>query len=328
MSRRPNCRMTRGSLLFSPCTLTPCPKRLIVFVVGLRSGTTLLATLLDHSRIAATPETHFFSQVLPRGTLPTDSYDSKRLVSTFFESERVRGLGLTPEDFAPLLERKKCTWRDVFSHALATYATRYNARIVVEKTPAHMTKTPRILEWYPGAKMIHIIRDGRDAGLSLLRAPWTHNNLRRHARTWRWCIKRMAQFRKTYPGSILEIRFEQLLAHPEGTLREISEFIGVSFEPTQLQPADGDRTVPAWESEWKAKASAELDRTRIQAWKWAATQPQRWVMNSMIGDILREYGYDDTTLAGCPIGFRIPNAFLNAVFLVAYHPRLKPALLP
>lgn len=299
----------------------------IVFVVGFaRSGTTLLATLLDrHSQIAATPETHFFSQVLPSNVGPDDLQDSEKSVDSFLAAKRTADLGLAPSDFQAILERGLCTWRDVFSHALAAYAGRHGARILVEKTPAHMTKVPRMLAWYPDAKVIHIVRDGRDAVLSLLRAPWTHSNLRRHARTWRWCVKRMKRFRRMFPDRILEVRYEMLLAHPENTMRTVCEFIGIPFEASQLEPGDAQRTVPDWESEWKSKAATELDPSRIQAWKRTATPKQRWIMNSMMGGALRENGYDETSLEGCPLFTRIANALLNAVFLVAYHPALKPA---
>lgn len=299
----------------------------IVFVVGFaRSGTTLLATLLDrHSRIAATPETHFFDMVLPRGTRATDRFEADGIVAQFLDSERVRDLELTREDFAALVENASCTWRDVFSRALASYGARYRADIVVEKTPAHLTKVPQLLEWYPDAKTVHIVRDGRDAVLSLLRAPWSHNNVRRHARMWRWCMKRMARYRRAWPERMYEVRYEALLERPEETLRAIDAFIGVEFEPAQLGPAVAQRTVPAWESEWKAKAAAELDASRVQAWKRDATPAQRWAMNSMMGGALRGNGYGDTTLDGCPLAARIGNAVLNAAFLIAYHPALKPA---
>ncbi len=228
------------------------------------------------------------------------------------------------DDFAPLLDRKACSWRDVYSHALGLYAARNGARIIAEKTPAHITKIPRILDWYPDAKIVHIVRDGRDAVLSLLRAPWTHSNLRRHARNWRWCIKRMARFRQRYPERILEIRYEELLMDTENTLRDVSNFIGVGFEPNQLQPGAAIGPIPNWEAEWKEKASAELDPSRIQAWKQDASVAQRWVMNSMMGRVLQENGYDDTSLADCPKLLRVKNEAVNTCFLIAYHPTLKP----
>ena len=237
----------------------------------------------------------------------------------------MRDLGLVPDDFAELTQRQQTTWRDVFTHALSVYAARHGADVVVEKTPAHMTKVPQLLAWYPDAKVVHILRDGRDAVLSLLRAPWSHNNVRRHARMWRWCIKRMERYRREHDAHILEVRYEDLLARPEETLRTVCGFIGVAYDPAQLEPGGAQRTVPAWESEWKAKAAKELDPSRIQAWKRAATPAQRWTMNAMMGETLRACGYDDTALDGCPPTTRAANAILNAAFLLAYHPALKPA---
>lgn len=137
-------------------------------------------------------------------------------------------------------------------------------------------------------------------------------------------MKRMESFRQQYPQRILEIRYEELLTDTENTLRKLSSFIGVGFEPAQVQPGGAAGPIPNWEAEWKEKASAGLDPSRIQAWKRDAGLAQRWVMNSMMGRVLGENGYNDTSLADCPKLVRVKNGAANACFLVAYHPMLKP----
>ena len=47
-----------------------------------------------------------------------------------------------------------------------------------EKTPGNCFIQPFLKETFPDAKFIHIVRDGRDAALSLSRKPWYRNDVR------------------------------------------------------------------------------------------------------------------------------------------------------
>lgn len=314
-----------GKLIVYSIYVLDAPR--FVFVVGFaRSGTTLLATLLDrHSCIAATPETHFFNVVIPANARLNTRYDAKKSIAHFLANERVADLSLTVDDFSVLLQQDKCTWRDIYSHALALYGERRGAKIVVEKTPGHMTKIDTILDWYPDAKIIHIVRDGRDSVLSLMRVDWAHDNLRRHSANWRWETKRMRRFREVSPNNIYELNYESLLGEPEACLRRVCEFIGVDFEASQLDATTEGNAIPAWESGWKLKAAETIDPSRIQAWRKTATDFQRYTMNSIMGPALREYGYQDSGASdyGRPALIRAKNYLLNTVFLVLQHPRVK-----
>lgn len=302
----------------------------LVFVVGYpRSGTTLLATLLDrHSHIAATPETHFFNKVIPAKAESNDLHDAKKSIDHFLASTRVADLGLTANDFSALLEQRECTWRDIFSRALSIYGEQRAATIVVEKTPFHMAKVGQILEWYPDAKIIHITRDGRDSVMSLIEATWTHNNLRRHAANWRWQMKLMRKFRQVNPNKIYELRYEQLLSDPETSLRGVCEYIGVEFEISQLEIKTVGNAITAWESGWKGKAADRLDQSRIQAWQRTVSNAQRYTLNSMMGVELRQYGYPDTGVRDyeVPVLVRAKNLLLNPIHLAVFHPTIKDLL--
>jgi hypothetical protein len=113
------------------------------FILGSpRSGTTLLGDILDlHPRIGRWYEPVF---VLDRcfADAPDDCRRAKDA------SDEVK---------------------QYISNAFDDFQRRIGCDIVVAKTPGSCLKVPFLLELFPDAKFIHIVRDGRDATLSIHR---------------------------------------------------------------------------------------------------------------------------------------------------------------
>jgi len=236
-----------------------------VFVVGCeRSGTTLLATILGrHSSLAATPETHFFQAVSMswrRGAPPTHDW----LVRHFLRIPRCRELRL---DSAQLIERfstRAPTYPDLFQVAMELYAEQRQKPRVVEKTPVHLNHVPALLGWYPRAKVLHVVRDGRAVVTSLRAAPWTHDVIALHSVRWCRDLDRGLYHEARYPGRVMRVCFEDLVQLPEQALAALGRFLGVEPEPGMLTSERRADTVPDWERPWKAKALGAVDPERAQ----------------------------------------------------------------
>ena len=64
-----------------------------------------------------------------------------------------------------------------------------SARFFCEKTPQHLRSVDKILKYYPKAKFVHVIRDGRDVVNSLLKMPWRPDGLINNARFWKKFVR-------------------------------------------------------------------------------------------------------------------------------------------
>lgn len=116
-----------------------------VFVVGSpRSGTTLLGDVLDlHDQLALWYEPYFvFDRYFQQA--PND----QRTVS----------------DVSPPV-------RDHILRELNRFSRRHPGCLIIDKSPRNSLKLPFLRELFPGAKFIHIVRDGRDTTLSI-RTEW------------------------------------------------------------------------------------------------------------------------------------------------------------
>src|SRR4051812_1353323 len=93
------------------------------------------------------------------------------------------------------------------------------ARYLAERTPAHGEHLGLIGELYPDARVVHIIRDGRDAARSLLAKQWGPDTIEAAAREWRDSV--VAARAAGFPGRYVEVFYERLLRGLEPEVRRV-----------------------------------------------------------------------------------------------------------
>lgn len=264
------------------------------FIVGYeRSGTTLIAAALDrHTRIAIPPETHFFTDVCPP-LHARHAADRDFLLDHFFRGFRTRDLNLNPDELRARLNHVEPTWINLFLEALKLYAEPRGKELVGEKTPKHWRCLPDILNLFPESKAIWIVRDGRDTVCSIMKMPWKpHNNLALHAMQWRYAMDRLFAFESQFPTRILRMKFEDLLASPESEIGRACNFIGVDFEPQQLDPSAQTGVVPSWEMPWKERVFAPLDLSRIGSARRDLPPASYQLLTLLMQPTLLQLGYE------------------------------------
>ena len=278
-----------------------------VFIVGMsRTGTTLTRNILNRNPdVGIGGESRFFT--VPRrmglsrfvgfgerfasaGDLRTDD-GLRRIVDAVFASSgrnywaKLAATGDRAR-FETDLRASDRSLRALLDAAMALVAG--GRRIRGEKTPAHLAVVPRLLEWFPDARIVHCMRDPRAVYVSDRRkyADATLPLASRLARATGPLFQLYAaldvalQFRRAarldrryaarFPGRYLRIRFEDLVRDPVATVRRLSEFLGIAFEPAMLeQPVANSSYVPRGEplgidpasaDRWRAHLHPLLDR--------------------------------------------------------------------
>jgi len=245
-----------------------------VFVIGApRSGTTLMhSLLLAHSRLCGFPdETDFFSW--------RDLLDPKRDL-----------IGLGPEERA----RVAGDARDVeafFDGLVARFKASHGVpeQRFVEKTSQHVKRLDFICERFPNAQFVHMVRDGRDACCSALRADIPNiDAVDRFARYWRRCVR--ARLATRCPDRLLDVAYEALTAGPEDAMRRVMSFLGEAYEPGQIDPSareDDPRTRAAR----FAKLSEPISSSSQGVWRTAMTPDQVKRFEAIAGPELTSVGY-------------------------------------
>lgn len=258
-----------------------------IFIVGFpRSGTTLLATLLSrHSRIAVPPETQFLEEVVD------GAVDRAAMLERAARNSRCRDLGLDADVVSANFMARPPTYSWLFRVLLETYAADAGKELAAEKSPLHLLHVPTLAQWYPRARFLLLVRDGRDCVLSMLKVPWAHDSVLRHSAEWR---RRMGSARRLcdrHRRALHVVRYEDLLLAPDGELRSVMAFLGLAFETDQLSPSAASSAVPGWEKAWKSKAYDAPDSSRVAAWRGEADPATLLAMESVMGDELAAWGY-------------------------------------
>ena len=228
------------------------------FVVGLpRSGTTLLEQMLDrHPLVDGIGE---FEGALAM-------YDA------------LVGLGLWP---AGLRSLSKADAERLGSEYLAGAKERMPAnaganngstgeRVSFDKTLHVWRLLPAIAAVLPGAALVHIARDPRDAAISMHLSNF-------HPRSWGFtaslpAIRRViALERRVVPKAFevlglraTSVRYEDLVDHPEREIRRVLETLGVPFDPVVLAPEQNARTVLTLSHE---QVRRPINRASIGRWR-------------------------------------------------------------
>jgi hypothetical protein len=266
---------------------------LIVLGVS-RSGTTLLRVMLDRSPGIAIPDESFFVPLLARRH--RGIVDTERFLDDLRRIPMLRAWGISAEDVAPRLHSGTSTGEAV-SAIFESYAQRVAKPRWGDKTPMYMRHVSMLERLFPDAQFVHLVRDGRDAALSLLEMPegtftrtWAHpRSPAQFACMWRKEVgDARALGRRVGAGRYLEVRYEDLVAEPALVVREICEFAGIPFELEMVEYA-GQVDVSEKPHQQRLLQSPTIG---VRSWREEMTADDVGVFEAIAGDLLDELGYE------------------------------------
>lgn len=275
-----------------------------------RSGTTLLQLMLHrHSRIAIPPENRF---VLPGYQRRKEFGDLRepanraRLAAWIVDrpGSKFSDLGLDADHIRTAVTTGPPTLSGAFEIVLRAYAARFGKPRWGDKRPAYLANVDMVRRLFPAAQLVTIVRDGRDCAASLKEMPWQRRkDMANLAAQWAYNVDCGKRAKRRLPAdSYHELRYEDLVADPAGTLTSLCEFLGERYEPAMTDPARiAGQAVPSQKT-WH-------DRTREavapgRTWRTRLTPDEIALCESVLGDRLRFYGYE-TGPAKLPVRRRL-----------------------
>jgi hypothetical protein len=221
-----------------------------IFVGGTgRSGTTVTGSLLgrhpDYVVLPAEAKFHAAPRALPEwvaGKLSAPEFAEQLLGE--HEVSLSRGGGLSKivdrarlqdalDDLSDEPEDGRVEAARRFMEAvLGGYADAHDRRGWVEMTPRSIMHARLLLKLFPEAKLVHVMRDGRDVAASLVAKRWHDDPF--HSLVW-WETRMRQAHRATrmVPETSCHIlRFDRLMqGHREETLNGLLRFLGWSGHP-------------------------------------------------------------------------------------------------
>jgi hypothetical protein len=152
-----------------------------------------------------------------------------------------------------------------------------------EKSPANCYYWLLWKKIFPEAKLIQVIRDGRDvvsSGMS-----YNYYSFEAGVKTWVRAIEQSRQVSTVFDrGHYLEVKFEDLVSRTERTMRSIIEFVEDEWDPAILELEKS----PKFVRKWGANARAE---SPVRRWETDSSF-NKDVFKETAGKTLIELGYE------------------------------------
>jgi hypothetical protein len=250
----------------------------------------MLGRVVDaHPDIAVIHEARFVPGwfVHRRGVTP-DGLATRELVERLVEFERFDQLGVAREDLEGLLATDEAIPYATFVSGLFDLHGRArDKRLVADKTPRYTRNIPTLHELFPTARIVHLVRDGRDVALSVANwkkvrvrgelvaryRTWTEDPVSTIALWWEREVRLACEDGGALgPQLYYELRYEALVTDPAGESARLCAFLGVPYDEAMLAserpPAPGLR-------DW----STQMPAADVRRFEAAA------------GDLLDDLGY-------------------------------------
>jgi hypothetical protein len=277
-------------------------------VVGVgRSGTTLLQTMLGgHHTICMLPETQFFHRYVGRigfGNLIGRPY-LKNVASLRLERDRrLQRSGVTPAR----LNQRGMTACAAYRLLVSEYCSMQNARDEFaysgDKDARAIDYLSRLKGCCPNVKVLHIVRDPRDVMVSRRKAEWSSGRT-----LIREVVTCVAQYQASRTAEELfgmenyfEVKYEDLIADPEGTLRGICDFMDLPYDGKMVTSYRqvASRLVDDSEKAWKGNVSQPILKDNSGKWIGELRASEVRLIESFCSEVFERhsYSYAATTAA-------------------------------
>jgi len=276
-----------------------------VFVIGCgRSGTTLLyhmilsagnfAVYRTESNAINLLEPRFGDLSLPR--------NKRHLLEAWFNSRLYTLSGLDRDQIGKQVMADVRNGGDFLRVIMEQMCRQQRVERWAECTPEHILHLPRIKQTIPNALIIHIIRDGRDSALStdrqgyIRRLPWDRKpGLMACGLYWEWMVNTGRRDGRLLRDDYTEVHFEELVANPRETLARLGAFIQHDLDYDRIKTVGiGSVTEP----NTSFKTDSEQAFSPVRRWKTSYTRKDLATMEGLIGNTLRDLGYELETSPG------------------------------
>ncbi|MCO5273470.1 MAG: sulfotransferase [Flavobacteriales bacterium] len=196
------------------------------------------------------------------------------------------------------------------------HAKKPEAKHLLDKHPDYARHLPLVQKLFPNAKVIHLIRDGREVVVSMMSAKkrlgFGAGEIQGATRHWATNLLAARQAEKLLgPGQYMEVRYEELKAETATGMKAVFNFcqlpvtddfllrITEEYDIRNKQVSRGDATLNPLRDKsgaiWQAKLSLE----------------ERWTMDRLAGHLLQDLRYAKPGWWALRPGDNLRMAFLS-----------------
>lgn len=311
------------------------------FIVGrARSGTTLLQTMLDSHPSLIVPGESCVLMHLKNKYYKCNRWNNETvdvfLEDIFEERKLSRFWNLNVEKIRtqiyqiPNNERTFTLLSKIVYINYPSIFEQNKIQQIGDKNPIYTLFIKDLIELYPAAKFIHIIRDYR-ANIVSNRDTFTLKNIATLAHAWKYHNKAVEKIKKSNLHKFLLLKYEDLVSQPVAEMQKICDFLNIEFNPNML---DYYITI---NNNIEDNASLKFQKTHsnilqpvntnnVELWKTKLHKKDLILSEFIVGSYGKVYGYDLTVKKKFKLNLflesmygNINNWLINFIIKTYYH---------
>jgi hypothetical protein len=180
------------------------------------------------------------------------------------------------------------------------YASREGKSRWGDKTPYYLAFVDKIVDVWPEARFVEVVRDGRDVALSVIPLPFGANNIWAAARDWAAGIRSGRRASRRYPDQVLTVRYEDLVSAPEEHVRRICDFLAMTYRDDMLHIEGTPKNkIVGDQREWFSKIWQGINQTSVGKWRTKMSEDDQRLFVAVAGRELELHGYE-VVVSGAP----------------------------
>lgn len=246
-----------------------------------RSGTTLMeAMLCAHSEVSSSREAPILGRLISALSETLGAgVEYPRLLDAMDDASCLAARSRYEE-----IRRKNVPASDGFRHFL-------------EKLPLNIVELGMVRRVFPDAKIVVMLRDPRDACLSAFAQAFQPNRamalfltVEGAARLYAQVMDLWLQYRRDLGLEFIEVRYEDLVARPESTMRDTLSFLGCDWQAQVLDYHEVAGRTYARTPSYQDVTAPVYDRS---IGRWKQYQEMLEPAMPMLDKYVKEFGYAD-----------------------------------
>jgi Sulfotransferase family len=227
---------------------------------------------------------------------PSVLKNREKLLRLWLRSKAFRRTGFRPDDLRSKILEDCKSGGDFLQITMGELARRAGVQRWAVYDVDNIMHMATIKREIPDALFVHVVRDGRDAAVSMEKQHggrpllWARERgLFAWALLWQWTVRKGRRAGQKFPADYIEIRYEDLVRDPAKTLSTLGEFLDHNLDYDRIQKTAVGR-VSSPNTIWKEESSQERFNP-IDRWKSKLSQSEAATLEILIGDGLVEFCY-------------------------------------
>ena len=272
------------------------------FILGFgRSGTTLLASMLSmNQNIYIPPELkglYTFPKIIKYYGDLSKEFNMNLFINDFsmLHQMKIFDMKLDTKSFKNKLQEKGINNRNIVECFYETILEQSDKKRIGDKTIRHTLYLPMIHELFPNAKIIHLMRDGRDCALSHRKISPVYN-VYLAATRWKKLNEVLLDFGEKNKERYFFIKYEEFIRQPEDILRNVCSFLDEPYSEDLLNYSESGyaKDNVKYMSKQHSNLESNIIKNNVNKWIKGLSENEKKIFESIAGDMLLRFDYKTT----------------------------------